>query len=76
MEIWNIERNEKWYESKWHGYSWEWDQMKPTNPRLQWMAILCSQGVYNFHIHSSPYLQDEELQFTPVSSTKTSWLAW
>ena len=31
---------------------WEWDQMKLTNPRLQWTAILCSQGVYDVHVHS------------------------
>ena len=26
--------------------------MKPTNPRLQWAAILCSQGAYDIHIHN------------------------
>ena len=52
MEIWNIERNEKWYESKWHGYSWEWDRMKLMNPRLQWTAILHLQGEYNVHVHT------------------------
>ena len=41
-------------ESKWYGYAWEWDQMKPTNPRLQWTAILCLQGAYDIHIHNGP----------------------
>ena len=32
---------------KWYGYTWEWDQMKLANPRLQWMAIPHLQGMYD-----------------------------
>ena len=27
--------------------------MKPTNPRLQWTAILRSQGAYDVHVHNA-----------------------
>ena len=44
---------EKWYESKWGEYMWDWNWMKLTNPRFQWMAILHLQQAYDVHIHSA-----------------------
>ena len=44
-------------ESKWEGYSREWNQMKPTNPRLQWTVAFLLHGTYDDHVHST-YMQE------------------
>ena len=39
-------------ESKWGEYAWEWNRMKPANPRLQQTVTFPLHGMYNNHVHS------------------------
>ena len=53
-------------ESKWCGYSWEWDWMKPMNHRPQWMAILHSQGAYDVHVVIGKGTKPDSRYYSPL----------